>query len=142
MSMRPTSADADSAGTVNAAGATTPAAAVPVHSVDIAPEDTGAGVTEPALSDTFIAVPQSRLVQALAALSDQTDPTRHAAFDEVRRLMGLLFRIEGRDVLAALRDDYHDFNPDLPLAPATDNDSAARDATYRRLLDRLETLLT
>jgi len=147
MSMRPTSANADSAGTVNTAGARPPADAVPVPPVETPPieaaaEDTGAGVTEPALSDTFIAVPQSRLVEALATLSDQTDPTRHAAFDEVRRLMGLLFRIEGRDVLAALRDDYHDFNPDLPLAPATDSDSAARDATYRRLLDRLEHLLT
>lgn len=94
-----------------------------------------------ALADTFIAVPQSRLSERLTALLASIPNADTDVFGEVRRLLGLLFRIEGRDVLAALRDDYHDFNPDLP-PHASLGPGELDAATYARLLDRLDRLLT
>ena len=87
--------------------------------------------------DTFIAVRPVRLVEQLAADFAGIGPADQ--LDRLFRLLGLLFRIEGREVLVGLRDDYHGFNPNLP-AGAGDLDQS--DATYERLMRRLHGVLT
>ncbi|WP_143027170.1 TMEM143 family protein [Rhodospira trueperi] len=88
--------------------------------------------------DTFIAVPQGALVERLADVW-KGRVEDGAGFETLCRLFGLLFRIEGRETLAALRDEYHGFNPDLPTRATVWSED--RDHDYERLKDRLSRLL-
>jgi len=97
-----------------------------------APED-----TRTPLVDTFIAVPQSALVQRLVdhATGPAGDAEARTTLRDILRLLGLLFRIEGRETLNTLRDDYLALNPDLPTAAGTvDADRAVlHDVMHQRL---------
>jgi hypothetical protein len=98
--------------------------------------------------DTFIAVPQTALTERLgehmrdgsAGAGDAGDAVGDRDFQALCRLLGLLFRIEGRETLGALRDDYHAFNPDLPGRGSEWPPDRA--GVYGRLKERLAGLLT
>ncbi|MQX36041.1 TMEM143 family protein [Roseospira navarrensis] len=99
---------------------------------------------DPPAPDPFIAVPQTALVARLRDTILEPVPAGERAwtdhtFSEVCRLLGLLFRIEGRECLRCLRDDYHAFNPDLPAGAAGWRED--RGAAYDRLKARLSGLL-
>ncbi|MBB4287099.1 TMEM143 family protein [Roseospira goensis] len=117
--------------------ARTAVGAARAETASVAPDAVDA--VDDTVADTFIPVPQGALVERLGALWSGAGPETRATFDALGRLLGLLFRIEGREVLAGLRDDYHPFNPDLP--PAALDWSEDRPATYARLKDRLSRLL-
>lgn len=89
------------------------------------------------LPDAFIGVRQRRLADRLVdAFADCGTPAERR---QLCRLLGMLFRVEGRELLVGLRDDYYGFNPDLPAA-AGDLDQS--DEAYDRLMERLDRVLT
>ncbi|MCA8908957.1 MAG: DUF3754 domain-containing protein [Rhodospirillaceae bacterium] len=109
-----------------------PAAAAPPASAGDA-----ADAVPRVLPDAFIGVRQRRLADRLVDRFDGCDtPTERR---QLCRLLGMLFRVEGRELLVGLRDDYYGFNPDLPAA-AGDLDQS--DDAFERLMERLDRVLT
>ena len=97
-------------------------------------DDAGIAAEEPPpLTDTFIAVRQSSLLDRLAADAADKGVGDDEAFRRFARVLGLLFRVEGRELLIGLRDDYHSFNPDLPAGAEEARDPGAYDRLARRL---------
>ena len=93
----------------------------------------------PDLADTFIGVRQRILVDRLVEHAADLAPGTQVALRRLCRLLSLLFRIESRELLISLRDDYHSFNPDMPPDAV---DLAPSDEAYGRLIGRIERGLT
>jgi len=106
------------------------------------PDASPAGDPRPA---RFIAVPRTALIDHLERLCPDggggAGEVGRASkdFAGLCRLLGLLFRVEGLEGLAGLRDDYHSFNPDLPSCASPWKEDP--DAVYQRLKERLSAVL-
>ncbi|MBB4266334.1 DUF3754 domain-containing protein [Roseospira visakhapatnamensis] len=110
--------------------------------METAPLDGMAETDADVLPDTFIAVPQSALIDRLVihGSGGPDGSSRTAVMRDIFRMLGLLFRIDGSETLVGLRDDYHPINPDLPtLAGSAGADSHA--ATHAALAARLRRVL-